>query len=407
MRVFITGLGPLCALGNNYRALWDSLLSGRSGVSRLTRLAGSPVSIGAEVSDQAVAHLVPRDRRLDRTAQMAIAAAGTALQDAGLDEGVPAASGDRAGVVVGSSRGATERLEQWHGIFLKEGPEAVGAHASPHTTAGNMSGAVARRFGLRGPALSVAAACASATQAIGVAFDFVRHGRADLMVAGGTEAALTPFSIAMFAKAGMLSTGVRPPEAACRPFDRDRDGIVVGEGAGMIVLESEEHARRRGARLYAEVLGFGSSCDALSLTAVPDDGAGLARAIRLSLADARLAPEAVEYVNAHGTGTRAGDRSETMALKAALGAHAHRTVVSSTKSMTGHMIGATGGIEAIVCALAITEGAVPPTINLEHPDPDCDLDFVPGQARSMPVRHALSISMGFGGNNACLAFGPA
>lgn len=377
-------------------------------MSRVTRLEGCPTPIGSQVNDgEALSALLPRDRRLDRTAQMAIAASGTALVDANLADGAPPSASERAGVVVGSSRGATERIEQWHAGFLKEGVEGVGAHASPHTTAGNMSGAVARRFGLRGPALSVSAACASATQAIGLAFDLIRHGRADLMLAGGTEAALTPFSIAMFSKAGMLSPRLEPPEAVCRPFDRDRDGIVVGEGAGMVVLESEAHARARGARVYAEVLGFGSTCDALSLTAVPDDGAGLARAITLSLADARLAPEAIDYVNAHGTGTRAGDRSETMALKTALGAHARRTAVSSTKSMTAHLIGATGGIEAIACALAIVEGAVPPTINLEHADPDCDLDFVPGEARRLRVRNVLSISMGFGGNNACLVFGPA
>jgi 3-oxoacyl-[acyl-carrier-protein] synthase II len=369
-------------------------------------LHGSLVDIGSEVSDATLTSLVPRDRRLDRTAQMAIAASGAALHDAGFSDGPPVTSTERAGVVLGSSRGATERLEHWHAGFLQQGVEGVGAHASPHTTAGNLSGAVARRFGLRGPSLSISAACASATQAIGVAFDLIRHGRADLMLAGGTEAALTPFSMAMFAKAGMLSPRTDVPEAACRPFDRDRDGIVVGEGAGMILLESEEHARRRGAKLYAELLGFGSTCDALSLTAVPDDGSGLARAITVALADARVSPSAIDYVNAHGTGTRAGDRAETMALKTALGPQAHKIPVSSTKSMTAHLIGATGALEAIVCALAIVEGAVPPTINLDHADPDCDLDYVPGEARRLTVRHPLSISMGFGGNNACLVFGP-
>jgi 3-oxoacyl-[acyl-carrier-protein] synthase II len=362
------------------------------------------VDIGSEVSQLESPALGARERRLDRAAQLALAASATALGDAGL--AAADWSGDeRSGVVLGSSRGVTERLEEWHGRYLADGPRAIGPHASPHTTAGNLSGAVARRFGLRGPALSVSAACASATQAIGLAFDLVRHGRADIMLAGGTEACLTPFAMAMFASAGILSRRVDEPVAACRPFDRDRDGIVVGEGAGMVVLESLESAERRGARIHCELLGFGSTCDALSLTAVPEDGGGLARAITVALADAGVPPEDIDYVNAHGTGTRTGDRAETLAIKAALGPQAWRVPVSSTKSMTGHLIGASGGIEAIACALAITSGEVPPTINLDHPDPDCDLDYVPREARRVVVRRAISLSMGFGGTNACLVLG--
>jgi 3-oxoacyl-[acyl-carrier-protein] synthase II len=404
-RVVLTGLGLFCSLGNDYRSFWSALALGRSGVTRPGRLAEAAIGIGAEVAHLESPVLGPRERRLDRAAQLALAASAAALDDAGLGGERPESESHRAGVVLGSSRGAAERLEHWHGRFAAEGPEGVGPHASPHTTAGNLSGAVARRFGLRGPALSVSAACASASQAIGFAFDLIRAGRADLMVAGGTEACLTPFSVAMFAKAGILSRYAGDPAAASRPFDRDRDGIVLGEGAGMVVLESAAHARRRGARVHAELLGFGTTCDALSLTAVPEDGSGLARAIEMALADARLSADRVSYVNAHGTATVTGDRAETAALKTALGDHARRVPISSTKSMTGHLIGAAGGLEAIACVGAIAEGLVPPTINLDHPDPRCDLDYVPREARRARVEIALSISMGFGGTNACLVLG--
>jgi 3-oxoacyl-[acyl-carrier-protein] synthase II len=370
------------------------MLAGRTFVGPVARLAGAPVALGAEVKD--LPPLGPREERLDRAARFALAAAARALEDAGIAGG---SDPDRRGVVVGSSRGPEELFEAAHRRFVERGPEAVGPHASPHTTPGNLSGAVARSLGLRGPSLTVSAACSSGSQAIGLAFDWVRGGRADLVVAGGTEACLTPFAMSMFAAARILSPG------ACRPFDRDRDGIVVGEGAGMVVIESEESARARGARAYCELLGFGATCDAYSLAGLPPDGEGLARAIRMALEDASLGPEAVAAVNAHGTGTVAGDRAETAALRSALGAHAGKVPVSATKSMTGHLVGAAGGIEAIACALAVAEGAVPPTINLRNPDPECDLDYVSGGARRRPVPVALSSSMGFGGNNAVLVFG--
>ena len=404
--VFLTGLGPICSLGTDCRDLWASLIAGRSGVGHLSRLKGAAVTIGSQLRGPIPGVKAP-ERRLDRAAQLALAAAAGALTDAGLAGGVPEGSAGRAGVAIGSSRGAAERLEHWFSRFQERGADAVGPHASPHTTAGNLAGAVARRFGLHGPSLSVSAACASASQAIGVAFDLIRSGRADVMLAGGTEACLTPFAMAMFCQAGILSRREGAPEAACRPFDRDRDGIVIGEGAGMVVLESEEHAQRRGARRHAELLGYGTTCDAMSLTAVPEDGAGLARATVLALEDAGVRAEAVDYVNAHGTGTRTGDRAETAAIKTALGKHARRVPISSTKSMTGHLIGAAGGIEAIVCALALESGQVPPTVNLDHPDPECDLDYVPREARRVALRTVISLSMGFGGTNACLVFGRA
>ncbi len=362
------------------------------------RLKGAPVDIGAEVKELENARLLsPKERRLDRAAQFAILAARAALQDADWR-----GDGDSAGAVVGSSRGPCGLLEYFHGSFL-ENPRRISPAASPRTTPGNLAGSVSIHCGLRGPSMVVSAACASGSQAIGLAFQMIRAGMADMMVAGGTEAALTPFTIAMLAAAGILS----PSAPAPRPFDRERNGTVIGEGAGMLVLESERHwrARRgRGRRPYCELAGFGASSDALSLAAVAPDGEGLARAIASALEGARLAPRKIGYVNAHGTGTPAGDAAETRALKAALGRHAFGAAVSSTKSMTGHLLGAAGGIEAIVCALALARGVVPPTINLDCPGDGCDLDYTPGKARRRALRAALSVSMGFGGANACLAF---
>ena len=398
-RVLITGLGPVCSLGDTAAGFWNALVEGRSGVDHVPALDGAPVGIGAAVPIEGSPRLCPKEHRLDRSTQMALVSTAVALEDAGLS-----LEGDRAGVVLGSSRGAVGLLEWWHERFRSRGGGGVGPHASPYTTAGNLSGAVARRFGMRGPSLSVSAACSSASQAIGLAMDLIRHGRADVMVAGGAEACLTPFCMSMFAATGILSRRVEAPQAASRPFDRDRDGIVIGEGAGTIVLESEDHARGRGARVYAELAGFGSTCDAASLTAVPQDGGGLARAIRLALEDAGTSPDAVDYVNAHGTATLAGDRAETAALKSSLGPHVRAIPVSSTKSMTGHLVGAAGGIEAAACVLALTHGVVPPTINLEHADPECDLDYVASGARRRELRVVLSTSMGFGGNNTCLVF---
>ncbi|OGS08444.1 MAG: hypothetical protein A2270_09140 [Elusimicrobia bacterium RIFOXYA12_FULL_51_18] len=399
-RVLVTGLGPICSLGRDRRAFWDNLIAGRCFAARVGRLEASPVPIGAEAGRLPDGVFSPRDLQLDLSSRFALAAAHRAFEDAGLEK----ADNDRAGVVIGSSRGAAELLEGFHTRFIEAGPGAVDSKASPYTTAGNLAGILSHRFRLRGPGLFVSAACSSSTQAIGLAFESIRRGRTDIMLAGGTEACLTPFCMAMFEATGILSRRIEEPARACRPFDRDRDGIVIGEGAGMLVLESETHAKSRGAKAYCELRGFGATCDAYSLTGVPENGEGLARAIRLTLEDAGLTPEEIDYINAHGTGTRAGDRAETSAVKTALGERAGKVAISSTKSMTGHLLGAAGGIEAAVCALAVANGVVPPTINLENPDPDCDLDYVPNKARRIPVGAALSYSMGFGGNNACLAF---
>jgi 3-oxoacyl-[acyl-carrier-protein] synthase II len=379
-------------------------MRGGSCVARLARLEGAAVHIGAEVGPlEACDALEAKERRLDRSAQFAILAARRALADCGLAS-APVTASERVGVVLGTSRGAAELIELYHRRYQERGMKGVTPHASPHTTIGSLSGIVAQRLGLRGPNLTVSAACSSASQAIGWAFDAVRHDRADVILAGGAEACLTPFCMTMLDAAGILSRRLDEPKLASRPFDATRDGIVVGEGAGIVVLESEENARARNAPVLCELIGFGSTCDAYSLTGIAANGEGLQCAIKLAMEDAGVAPESVCYVNAHGTATRLGDRAETAALKSALGSHAYKVAVSSTKSMTGHLIGAAGGIEAIVCALAIREGLVPPTINLNHPDPQCDLDYVPHQPRHMAVEVAISTSLGFGGNNACLVF---
>ncbi len=416
-RVFITGLGAICSLGERWEELWENLLAGRSGVSRITRLEGCAVDFGAEVSHFPRGEILgPKEDELDRTAKFAIAATQGALEDAGLLASPSGFSseiagnttlesrGERSGIILGSSRGAAELLESFHRRFLEKGAKKIGARASPLTTAANLTGVVASHFGLRGPGFFVSAACSSASQAIGVAFDFVGSGRADVMVAGGSEACLTPFCMAMLAATGILSRRRDDPPRASRPFDRERDGCVIGEGAGIVVLEGEDHLRRRGGHAHCELLGYGSSCDAHSLTGVPENGEGLARAIRVALADAGIDAGAVSYVNAHGTSTPMGDRAETAALKAVLGDRARVVPVSSTKSMTGHLLGAAGGIEAVVTTLSVARGKIPPTINLDHPDPTCDLDYVPNRMREKDISAALSTSMGFGGKNACLVF---
>ena len=404
-RVFVTGLGPLCSEGDSAGELWANLVAGRSFLGRVARLAKAAVSIGGEVAGlEGRAVLGPRQRRVDRSAQLALVAAQAALADADLSGAgtALAAPSERCGVVLGTSRGAAAQLEEAFERFRARGRRGVGPQVSPYTTTGSLSAIVARELGLRGPNLTVSAACSSATQAVGVAFETVRRGRADVMLAGGAEACLTPFCVAMLDAAGILSHRVAEPGRASRPFDRDRDGIVLAEGAGVIVIESEAHACARGAGAYAELAGFGASCDALSLTGIPADGEGLVRAARSALEDAGLTAEAVDYVNAHGTATRVGDRAETAALKGIFGERVRRVAVSSTKSMTGHLLGAAGGIEAAVCALVLANGVAPPTINLESPDPECDLDYLPGCAREIAARVVLSTSMGFGGNNACL-----
>ncbi|HEY8425836.1 MAG TPA: beta-ketoacyl-ACP synthase II [Limnochordales bacterium] len=405
-RVVVTGMGVVSPIGIGLDAFWSALVEGRSGVGPITRFdaSGLDCRIAAEVHDFEPERYMDRKeaRRTDRFAQFALAATAMALQDAGLDDKLPL--GERAGAVIGSGIGGMETWETGHRTLLERGPGRVSPFTVPMMIPNMAAGLVSIRFGLMGPNRCTVSACASGADAIGDAFRIIQRGDADLMVAGGAEAAITPFSIAAFAAAKSLSTRNDDPPRASRPFDRDRDGFVMGEGAGILVLESLEHARARGARIHAEIIGYGATGDAFHITQPAPEGRGAARAIKAALDDAGIGPEAVGYINAHGTSTEYNDWYETAAIKQVFGEHAWRIPISSTKSMTGHLLGAAGGVEAIACVLAIERGVIPPTINLEHPDPRCDLDYVPNAARPARVDVAISNSFGFGGHNAVLVF---
>jgi 3-oxoacyl-[acyl-carrier-protein] synthase II len=396
----------VCALGLDAATLWAGLVGAQPAVKRVPWLPDVGVPIGSYVPDDAMGTAEGRERRLDRVTRLALMGARGALGSAGLlDEGgrIDVGLSSRAGAILGTSRGATGLLEQALRSFADRGARGVGPHVSPLSTTGGLSASVARHLGLRGPNLTVSAACSSGAQAIGMAFDQIRLGRADVMVAGGAEACLTPFCMAMFQAAGILSRRVGEPERACRPFDRERDGTVVGEGAGVVVLEAMQHARQRGARMRARLAGFGASCDALSLTGVPEDGEGLVRAAEAALAEAGIAPGDLGAIGAHGTGTRLGDRAEAAAYRGLLGAHLSRVPVVAGKALMGHLLGAAGGIEAVGAVLAIEKGQLPPAVNVD--EPEFDLDIVRGAVRQLHSAWILTCSMGFGGNNACLVLG--
>ncbi|HEY8498021.1 MAG TPA: beta-ketoacyl-ACP synthase II [Limnochordales bacterium] len=405
-RVVVTGMGVVSPVGIGLDAFWSALVEGRPGVGPITRFdaSGLDCRIAAEVRDFDPERFMDRKeaRRTDRFAQFALAASLMAIQDAGLEDRVPL--GDRAGAVIGSGIGGMDTWESGHRTLLERGPGRVSPFTVPMMIPNMAAGLVSIRFGLRGPNRCTVSACASGADAIGDAFRIVQRGDADVMLAGGAEAAITPFAIAAFAAARSLSTRNDDPPRASRPFDRDRDGFVMGEGAGILVLESLEHARARGARIHAEIVGYGATADAFHITQPAPEGRGAARAMQAALQDAGLEPEAVGYINAHGTSTEYNDWYETVAIKQVFGEHAWRIPISSTKSMTGHLLGAAGGVEAIASVLTIERGVIPPTINLEHPDPRCDLDYVPNRARPARVDVALSNSFGFGGHNAVLVF---
>lgn len=405
-RVVVTGMGVVSPIGTGLEPFWDALTHGRSGVGTITRFDASrlPCRIAAEVRDFDPALYMDRKeaRRTDRFVQLALAAAMMAAQDAGLDTGRPL--GPRVAVAIGSGIGGMETWEQAFRALLQKGPDRVSPFTVPMMIANMAAGMVSIRLGAGGPSRCTVSACASGSDALGDALRLIQRGEADLVLTGGSEAAVTELAIAAFASARSLSTRNDRPEAASRPFDRDRDGFVMGEGAGVLVFESLEHARARRARIYAEVLGYGATSDAFHITQPAPEGDGAARAIQRALDDAGLRPEDVDYVNAHGTSTEYNDWYETVAIKRVFGEHAHRLAISSTKSMTGHLLGAAGGVEAIATVLSIVRSAVHPTINLEHPDPRCDLDYVPNVARAIPVRTAISNSFGFGGHNAVMIF---
>jgi 3-oxoacyl-[acyl-carrier-protein] synthase II len=404
-RVMITGVGVVSPLGNDVETLWTNLVAGVSGAGPITRFDASNLDsrFACEVKDFSVEGVLDRKdaKRMDRFVQYAAVAAHGAMQWARLD--LDAVDRDRVGVVIGSGIGGMETFETQHRILLEKGPSRVSPYFIPMMISDMAAGQVSIQFGLRGPNFGTVSACASGAHAIGEAFRLLRAGDADMMICGGAESTITPMAIAGFCSARALSTRNDDPQRASRPFDRDRDGFVIGEGAGVLVLETEAHARRRDAPVLCELGGYGASADAYHLTAPAEDGNGAARAMRRALQDAGLAPEDVDYINAHGTSTPTGDPVEVQAVKSVFGEHAHRLMMNATKSMTGHLLGAAGGLEAVITALVLARGIVPPTINLDNADPRCDLDFVPHQARTQSVRAAVSNSFGFGGHNATLA----
>ena len=406
-RVVITGMGTVNPLGKDVAESWDALCAGRSGIGPIEQLdvSGFAVKFGGEVKgfDPATLPDARAAKRMDRFAQFALAAAVEAVADSGIDM----ADGDpfRRGVILGCSIGGLNEFEDGHGAYLRGGPRRISPFVIPKMMPNAGPAVVAIHFGLMGPSGAVASACASAADAIGDAYHAIQRGEADVMLTGGADANITVMGLGGFIAARALSTRNDCPQEASRPFDRDRDGFVLSEGAGVLVLEDREHARRRGARIYAELLGCGRTNDAYGIAAPHPEGRGASRSLEAALADAGLNPEDVDYINAHATSTAQGDAVETRAIHRVFGPHARRVAVSSTKGMTGHLCGASGAVELIAATLAVVHGVIPPTINYETPDPDCDLDYVPNVAREARVDRAVSTSFGFGGHNSCLVIG--
>lgn len=406
-RVVVTGMSAISPLGTGLEKFWQGLIQGKSGIGPITRFDASdfPTKIAGEVKDFDPTIYMDRKeaKRMDRFTQYAVAGAKMALEDAGINQ--DELEKDRVGVVLGSGIGGMETLEDTARVLHEKGPGRVSPFFVPMMIGNMAAGQVAIALGVTGPNITVVTACASATNAIGDAFKLIQRGGADLVITGGTEASIIPLAFAGFNSMKALSTRNEEPEKASRPFDKERDGFVMGEGAGIIILEKLEHAQKRGAKIYAEMLGYGTTADAHHITAPAPGGVGAAKAMKEAIKDAGLTPEKIDYINAHGTSTDLNDKYETMAIKDVFGEYSKKVAVSSTKSMTGHLLGAAGGIEAIATALAIRNSIVPPTINLENPDPECDLDYVPNKAREMNVDYALSNSLGFGGHNASIILG--
>jgi 3-oxoacyl-[acyl-carrier-protein] synthase II len=404
-RVVVTGLGVISAVGNDVSSFWQALKNGKSGIDRITSFDASEFDsrIAGEVKgfDPSFYGMSSKDlKRMDTFVQYAVATATQAIKSAGLD--LNKEDRTRIGVLVGSGIGSLHTVEEQYKVYLEKGPSKLSPFLIPMLIVNEASGHVAMAFGLKGPNSCVATACASGSHAIGDAFKILERGAAEVMVCGGTESCITAMGVGGFCALKGLSTRNDEPDKASRPFDRERDGFVIAEGCGLVVMETLGHARKRNAAILAEITGYGMSCDAYHITAPDPDGDGAARAMKEALKDAQVKPEEVDYLNAHGTSTKLNDKIETMAIKRALGAHAKKVMVSSTKSMTGHLLGAAGGVEFIACCLAIKDGVVPPTINYEYPDPECDLDYVPNTARKAEVNICMSNSLGFGGHNATL-----
>ncbi len=405
-RVVITGLGIVSPVGIGLQTAWPNILAGESGITRITHFDASAMAsqIAGEVKGFDVAKYLPAKeaRRMDRFIHLGLAAAIEAIGDSGVQ--VTAENAERIGTIIGSGIGGLPMIEDTHQEYIKSGPRRISPFFVPGTIINMVSGNLSIMYGLKGPNLAVVTACTTAAHSIGEAGRLIEYGDADVMVAGGAESTVSPMGIGGFSAARALSTRNDDPPGASRPWDKARDGFVLGEGAGVVVLEEYEHAKRRGANIYCELAGYGMSADAHHMTAPPADGEGAARCMANALRNAGLNPDQVHYINAHGTSTELGDLAETVAIKRCFGAAANRVAVSSTKSMTGHLLGAAGGVEAIFSILAIRDQVAPPTINLTDPDPQCDLDYVPNAARNMPLEVALSNSFGFGGTNGTLVF---
>lgn len=405
-RVVVTGLGAVCPVGNTVSDTWSNILAGKSGIGRITRFDPSPLSsqLAGEVKDFDISsYLSPKEaRRMDRFIHLGMAAGIQAIKDSGIE--VTEANAERIGVNIGSGIGGLTIIEEAHNDMLKGGPRKISPFFIPSSIINMISGNLSIMYGLKGPNLAMVTACTTSAHCIGESGRLIEYGDCDVMVAGGAESCVTMLAIGGFASARALSTRNDDPATASRPWDKDRDGFVLGEGSGVLVLEEYEHAKRRGAKIYAELAGFGMSGDAFHMTAPQETGEGAARCMTNAIRNAGLNLSDIDYVNAHGTSTPLGDVAETVAVKRCFGDHAKKLAISSTKSMTGHLLGAAGGIEAVFSVLAVQDQIAPPTANLFNQDPACDLDYVPNTARRMPIRAAISNSFGFGGTNGTLVF---
>jgi 3-oxoacyl-[acyl-carrier-protein] synthase II len=405
-RVVVTGLGLITPLGTGTEKSWQGLIEGRSGIRRITRFDPSWLScqIAGEIPDFDVDQFIEfkEQKKMDRFIHLGLAASIMAVEDSGLK--ISSNNSNRVGTIVGAGIGGLPAIEHYGRILYEKGYKRITPFFIPMTIINLAAGQISIYFGAKGPNSAVATACASGTHAIGDSFKIIQRGDADAMITGGSESVITPLGIAGFDVMKALSRRNSEPEKASRPFDMQRDGFVMGEGAGIMVIEELEHALNRGAKIYAEIIGYGLNSDAYHITSPSPNGEGAARCMESALRDAGIRPEEVDYINAHGTSTKYGDELETAAIKKIFGKHAYKLAVSSTKSMTGHLLGAAGGVEGVICVLSIYNQIAPPTINLENPDPECDLDYVPNKARSMDINIAMSNSFGFGGTNACIIF---
>lgn len=405
-RVVVTGVGVVSPLGTGNRKNWDAVVAGRSGIGPITRFDASdmPVKIAGEVKDFNPEEFIDKKeiKKMDLFIQYSLAAAQFAMDDSGLV--ITEENATRVGVLVGAGLGGLTTIERYHSALLEGGYKKISPFFIPMLIINLAPGHISMRFGAKGPNVSSVSACATGTHSIGDAYHMIKRGDADAMIAGGTESTVTPLGIGGFAVMKALSTRNDDPAAASRPFEKNRDGFILAEGAGIVVLEEYEAARKRGAKIYGEVVGYGLTGDAYHLTAPAPEGEGAARCIKMALQGAGINPEDVSYINAHGTSTPFNDLNETLAIKSVFGEHAKKVAISSTKSMTGHLLGAAGGVEAVLTLLAMEKSVIPPTINYEEPDPECDLDYVPNTAREKVINYALSNSFGFGGTNATLLF---